>query len=77
MGFGVDFLCGCFFSGGMQLLLFWFSFPFQFSIMILNIASANIFFPLGKMNAMVRSRTNFILLSQSCEMCSPPTGGAG
>ena len=45
--------------------------------LILNIVSANIFFPLGKMIGMVRSRTSFILLSQSWEIGSPPTGGAG
>ena len=39
---------------------------------ILNIVSANIFFPLGKMIG-----TNFILSSQSWEIGSPPTGGAG
>ena len=41
-----------------------------YPIMILNIASANIFFPLGKMIGMVWS-------SQSWEIGSPPTGGAG
>ena len=34
-------------------------------------------FPLGKMIGMVRSRISFILLSQSWEIGSPPTGGAG
>ena len=48
-----------------------------YPIVILNIVSANIFFPLGKMIGMVRSRTNFILSSQSWEIGSPPTGGAG
>ena len=48
-----------------------------YSIVILNIVSANIFFPLGKMIGMVRSRTSFILSSQSSEIGSPPTGGAG
>ena len=43
----------------------------------LNIVSTNIFFPLGKMTGMVRSRTSFILSSQSWEIGSPPTGGAG
>ena len=43
----------------------------------LNIVSANIFFPLGKMISMVRSRTSFILSSQSWEIGIPPTGGAG
>ena len=37
----------------------------------------NIFFPLGKMIGMVRLRTSFILSSQSWEIDSPPTGGAG
>ena len=38
---------------------------------------SNISFPLGKMIGMVRSRISFILLSQSWEIGSPPTGGAG
>ena len=46
-------------------------------IMILNIVSTSISFPLGKMTGMVRSRTSFILSSQSWEIGSPPTGGAG
>ena len=37
----------------------------------------NIFFPLGKMIGMVWSQTSFILSSQSWEIGSPPTGGAG
>ena len=37
-------------------------------IMILSIVSANTFFPLGKMIGMVRSRTSFILSSQSWEI---------
>ena len=48
-----------------------------YPIMILNIVSTNISFPLGKMTGMVRSRTSFILSSQSWEIGSPPTGGAG
>ena len=48
-----------------------------YPIMILNIVSTNISFPLGKMTGMVRSRTIFILSSQSWEIGSPPTGGAG
>ena len=48
-----------------------------YPIVILNIVSANIFFPLGKMIGMVRSRTSFILSIQSWEIGSPPTGGAG
>ena len=47
-----------------------------YPIMILNIVSTNISFPLGKMIGMVRSRTSVILSSQSCEIGSPPTGGA-
>ena len=43
-------------------------------ILILNIVSANIFLPLGKVIEMVRLRTSFIL---SWEIGSPPTGGAG
>ena len=46
-------------------------------IMSLNIVSTNISFPLGKMTGMVRSRTSFIMSSQSWEIGSPPTGGAG
>ena len=49
----------------------------MYPIVILNIVSANMFFPLGNMIGMVRSRTNFILSSQSWEIGSPPTGGAG
>ena len=45
--------------------------------LILNIVSANILFPLAKIIGMVRSRTSFILSSQSWEIGSPPTGGAG
>ena len=45
--------------------------------LILNIYSANIYFPLGKMIGTVRSWTSFILSSQSWESGSPPTGGAG
>ena len=48
-----------------------------YPIVILNILSANIFFPLGKMIGTVRSWTSFILSSQSWEIGSPPTGGAG
>ena len=48
-----------------------------YTIMILNIVSANIFFPLAKVIGMVWSRTSFILSSQSWEIGSPPTGGAG
>ena len=40
-------------------------------------ASTNIFFPLGKMIGMVRLRIRFIPTSQSWEIGSPPTGGAG
>ena len=47
------------------------------TIMILNIVSANIFFPLGKMIGMVQLQTSFILSSRSWEIGSPPTGGAG
>ena len=36
-----------------------------YPIMILNIVSTNISFPLGKMTGMVQSRTSFILSSQS------------
>ena len=39
-----------------------------YPIMILNIVSANIFFPFGKMIGMVRSRTSFTLSSQSWKM---------
>ena len=46
-------------------------------IMILNIVSTSISFPLAKMTGMVRSRTSFILSSQSWEIGSPSTGGAG
>ena len=46
-------------------------------ILILNIVSASIFFPLDKVIGMVRLRTSFILSSQSWEIGSPPTGGAG
>ena len=45
-----------------------------YHIMILNIVSTNISFPLGKMTGMVRSRTSFILSSHSWEIGSPPTG---
>ena len=38
-----------------------------YAIIILNIVSANIFFQFGKMIGIVRS----------CEIDSPPTGGAG
>ena len=48
-----------------------------YPIMILNIVSTNISFPRGKMTGTVRSRTSFILSSQSWEIGSPPTGGAG
>ena len=49
-----------------------------YPIMILNIVSASIFFPLGTvMIGMVRSRTSFILWSRSWKICSPPTCGAG
>ena len=43
-----------------------------YPIMILNIVSTNISFPLGKMTGM-----DFILSSQFWEIGSPPTGGAG
>ena len=42
-----------------------------------NTILTNIFFPLGKMIGMVWLRTSFILSSQSWEIGSPPTGGAG
>ena len=48
-----------------------------YPIMILNIVSTYIFFPLGKMIGMVRSRTSFILSSQSWEIGSSPTDGVG
>ena len=48
-----------------------------YPIMILNIVSTNISFPLGKMIGTVRSWTSFILSSQSWEIGSPPTSGAG
>ena len=48
-----------------------------YPVMILNIVSTNIYFPFGKMIGMVRLRTSFILSSQSWEIGSPPTGGAG
>ena len=47
-----------------------------YPIVILNIVSANILFPLGKMIGMVQSRS-FLLSSQSSEIGSPPTGSAG
>ena len=47
-----------------------------YPIMILNIVSANIFIPLGKMIGMVRLQTSFVLSSQSWKISSPPTGGA-
>ena len=40
-----------------------------YPIVILNIVSANMFFPLGTMIGMVRSRTSFILSSQSYRRC--------
>ena len=43
-----------------------------YPIMILNIVSTN-----AKMIGMMRSLTSFILSSQSWEIGSPPTGGAG
>ena len=43
----------------------------------LDIVSANILFPHGKMIGMVWPQTSFILSSQSWEIGSPPTGGAG
>ena len=46
-------------------------------VMILNTLSANIFFSLGKMTGVVRSRTSFILSSRSWKIGSPPTGDAG
>ena len=46
----------------------------EYPIMNLNIVSANIFFPLGKMIGMVRLRISFILSSQSWEIGRPPTG---
>ena len=45
-------------------------------ILILNILTS-IFFPLGKMIGMVRSRTSFILSSRSWEIGSPRTCSAG
>ena len=48
-----------------------------YPVMILNIVSTNISFPLGKMTGMVLSRTRFILSSRYWEIGSPPTGGAG
>ena len=45
-----------------------------YPILILNNI---IFFPCGKMNGMVRSRTSFILASRSEEIGSSPTGSAG
>ena len=48
-----------------------------YPVMILNMVSHNILFPLGKIIRMMRSRTRFILSSQSWEIGSPPTGGAG
>ena len=45
--------------------------------LILNCILTNIFFPLGKVIGMVRSRTSFILSSRSWEIGSPLTGGAG
>ena len=41
--------------------------------MILNIVSANMFFPLGKMIEMVWSQTSFILSNRSWEIGSLPT----
>ena len=43
----------------------------------LDLPRTNIFLPFGKMIGMVRLRTSFILSSQSWEIGSPPTGGAG
>ena len=48
-----------------------------YQILILNTILNNIFFPLGKMIGMVRSRNNFILLSRFWEIGSPPRGSAG
>ena len=48
-----------------------------FTFFIFFIISTNISFPLGKMIGTVRSWTSFILSSQSWEIGSPPTGGAG
>ena len=48
-----------------------------YPVMILYIISANIFYPLGKMIGLVRSRTSFIQSSQSWDIGSSPTGGAG
>ena len=49
-----------------------------YPVLILNtILTCISFFHFGKMIGMVRSRTSFILSSQSCEIGSPPTGGAG
>ena len=42
-----------------------------------TLLSANTLFPLGKMIGMVRSRTSFILSSQSWELGSPHTDSAG
>ena len=49
----------------------------MYPTLILNTISTGIFFPLGKMIGMVRSRIRFILSSRSWEIGSPPTGGAG
>ena len=46
-------------------------------MIFLNIVSANIFFPLGKLIGMVRSRTSFILSGQSWEIGGPAAGGMG
>ena len=47
-----------------------------FPVMILNIVSTSIFFPLGKVIGMVRLRTSFILSSQFWEIGGHPIGGA-
>ena len=45
-------------------------------ILILNTISTNIFFPLGKIIGMVRSRTRFIMSSRTPKIGSPLTDGA-
>ena len=62
------------------LLLFFRTFGlimmFASRLVILDTILPNIFLPRGKMIGMVRSRQSFILSSRSCEIGSPPTGGA-
>ena len=47
-----------------------------YSILILKIMSASIFFPLGKMIGVVWLQTNFILSSLAWEISNLPTGSA-